>query len=119
MGWNLSHMNLKHKYCRDIYNWKFISMLLILSEVVSLSQEPSTLRKLLHPVAQIIIAVMKLKSGQKFYPVTFYCIQMLIKMCENSGVYLPVLPLLTEVLEKFNFNRRVTQILYGLLYHHG
>ncbi|KAL7294558.1 hypothetical protein TKK_0012084 [Trichogramma kaykai] len=95
------------KYCQDIYNWEFISMLQILSEVVSMSEEPSTLRELLHPVAQMIIAVIKLKPSQKFYPLRFHCIRMLIKMCENAGVYLPVLPLLTEVLEKFDFNRRV------------
>ncbi|XP_014229361.1 nucleolar complex protein 2 homolog [Trichogramma pretiosum] len=95
------------KHYQDIYNWAYISKLEIFSEVASKAQEPSTLRQLIDPVSQMIEKVIRLMPSVKFYPLRFHCIKMLINICKNAQVYFRIYPFLTEVLEKFDFNRTV------------
>lgn len=95
-----------------IYNWQFCHSLDFWSRVLSLSCNPevekgheSPLRSLIYPWVQVTIGVIRLIPTAQFFPLRFYLIRSLIRLSQNTGVFIPVYPLLTEVLNSTAFSK--------------
>ena len=97
---------------KTIYNWKYCHGLDFWSRVISVqitAKDGETienpLEKLSYPLIQVTIGTIKLIPTAQFFPLRFYLIRSLIRLSHNTGVYIPLFPLLSEILHASMFSR--------------
>lgn len=96
----------KYAY-KAVYNWQFVHSLDYWSRVVAdtcdaeneaTKGSQSPLRPLLYPLVQVTLGTIRLIPSVQFFPLRFYLIRSLLRISQRTGVYIPLLPLLTELL---------------------
>ena len=65
----------------------------------------SPLRQLIYPLVQVTLGVIRLIPTPQFFPLRFYLIKSLIRLSQNSGVFIPIYPLLSEILTSTAFTK--------------
>lgn len=101
---------------RTIYNWQFCHSLDFWSrvlaqhcnpekELVSHKNQESPLRSLIYPLVQVTLGTMRLIPTAQFFPLRFYLIRSLIRLSQGSGVYIPIYPLVSEILTSTAFTK--------------
>ena len=100
--------------CKVVYNWQFCHSLDFWSRVLSYacnnegkSNRESPLRQLVYPLIQVTIGVARLVPTPQFFPLRFYLVKSLIRLSQNTGVFIPILPILTEILSSTAFTKQV------------
>lgn len=96
-----------------IYNWQFCHSLDFWSRVIAVQCNPekengheSPLRQLIYPLVQVTIGVIRLIPTAQFFPLRFYLIRSLIRISQNTGVFIPIYPLLSEILSSTAFTKK-------------
>ncbi|CDO95256.1 unnamed protein product [Kluyveromyces dobzhanskii CBS 2104] len=96
-----------------VYNWQFCHSLDFWSRVISIQCNPekengheSPLRQLIYPLVQVTIGVIRLIPTAQFFPLRFYLIRSLIRLSQNTGVFIPIYPLLSEILSSTAFTKK-------------
>ncbi|ANZ75475.1 BA75_03079T0 [Komagataella pastoris] len=94
----------KEKY-KAVYNWQFCHSLDFWSRLLSAQCNPereqgkeSPLRQLIYPLVQVTIGTIKLIPSPQFFPLRFYLIRSLIRVSQHTGVFIPIFPLLSDIL---------------------
>lgn len=101
---------------KAIYNWQFCHSLDFWSRVLSQHCNPekelvnhknqeSPLRSLIYPLVQVTLGTMRLIPTAQFFPLRFYLIRSLIRLSQGSGVYIPIYPLISEILTSTAFTK--------------
>ncbi|SMN19564.1 similar to Saccharomyces cerevisiae YOR206W NOC2 Protein that forms a nucleolar complex with Mak21p that binds to 90S and 66S pre-ribosomes [Maudiozyma saulgeensis] len=95
-----------------VYNWQFCHSLDFWSRVLSFSCNPekeqghvSPLREMIFPLVQVTIGVTRLIPTAQFFPLRFYLVRSLIRLSQNTGVYIPIFPILSEILSSTAFTK--------------
>lgn len=99
-----------------IYNWQFCHSLDFWSRVLSQFCNPehelanfknheSPLRSLIYPLVQVTLGTIRLIPTAQFFPMRFYLIRALIRLSQGSGVYIPIYPLISEILTSTAFTK--------------
>ena len=92
---------------KAVYNWQFVHSLDFWSRVLSTHCTPlaeaqkgkeSSLRPLIYPVVQITLGAMRLIPTSTYFPLRFHLIRSLIRLSSASGTFIPLGPVLLEVL---------------------
>lgn len=96
--------NTKDGY-KTIYNWQYAHSLDFWSRVLSVHCNPerevkkeSPLRQLIYPLVQVTLGAARLIPTAQFFPIRFYLIRSMIRLSQNTGVFIPLFPLLQEIL---------------------
>ena len=89
-----------------IYNWQYCHSLDFWSRVLSNGKATaSQLKQLIYPLVQVTIGTIKLNPTPQYFPLRFYLIRSLIRLSQNTGVMIPVFPLLSEMLASTAFTK--------------
>lgn len=64
------------------------------------------MRQLIYPLVQVTIGVIRLIPTAQFFPLRFYLIRSLIRLSQNTGVFIPIYPLLSEILSSTAFTKQ-------------
>lgn len=95
-----------------VYNWQFCHSLDFWSRVLSFTcnfyrekGHQSQMRDLIYPLVQVTLGVIRLIPTPQFFPLRFYLIRSLIRLSQNTGVYIPIFPLLLEILNSNAFTK--------------
>lgn len=99
----------KKESIQAVYNWQFISSLGLWVELLGASSKQA-LQPLIYPVVQVTTGAIKLIPTAQYYPLRFHCIRLLISLSRNTGVFVPVLPFLLEILNTFDFNKKHSKV---------
>ena len=92
---------------KTIYNWQYCHSLDFWSRTLAaqcdttkeaLSGKASPLRELIYHLVQVTLGAIRLIPTPQYFPLRFYLIRGLLRLSQSTGVYIPLLPLLTEVL---------------------
>ncbi|CAJ0959724.1 unnamed protein product, partial [Mesorhabditis belari] len=86
---------------QTVYNWQLMQCQYLWAQVVSKSYGTigaDALRELSYPLAQIVIATLKLFPSIRFLPLRFHCLSILIQLQVNCDIYVPTLALGCELL---------------------
>lgn len=94
---------------KTIYNWQYCHSLDFWSRVLSQQCNPekelqnhknkeSPLRQLIYPLVQVTLGAIRLIPTAQFFPLRFYLTRSLIRLSQSTGVYIPIFPLIVEVL---------------------
>ncbi|KAH3665554.1 hypothetical protein OGAPHI_003741 [Ogataea philodendri] len=104
---------------KAIYNWQYCHSLDFWSRMISVHCNPeveltnkkeSALRQLIYPLVQVTLGAIKLLPTAQFFPLRFYLIRSLIRLTQNTGVYIPLFPLLGEVLNSSALTKAPKQV---------
>ncbi|KAL6944995.1 Nucleolar Complex 2 protein [Hanseniaspora vineae] len=100
-----------------VYNWQFCHSLDFWSRVLSVSCNPekeqgkeSVLRQLIYPLVQVTLGVARLIPTAQFFPLRFYLIRSLLRLSQNTGVYIPIFPILSEILSSTVFTKNPKKV---------
>ncbi|CCK68013.1 mRNA-binding ribosome synthesis protein NOC2 KNAG_0A03260 [Huiozyma naganishii CBS 8797] len=95
-----------------VYNWQYCHSLDFWSRVLSFSCNPekeqgreSPLRQLIYPLVQVTIGTTRLIPAPQFFPLRFYLVKSLIRLSQNTGVFIPIFTILFEVLTSTAFTK--------------
>lgn len=93
--------NTKDGY-KTIYNWQYAHSLDFWSRVLSVqcnsTKNENQLKQLIYPLVQVTLGAIRLVPTAQFFPYRFYLIKSLIRISQNTGVFIPLFPLLQEIL---------------------
>lgn len=102
---------------KTIYNWQFCHSLDFWSRVIARQSNPeieaqrnkskgSPLRQLIYPLVQVTLGTIRLIPSPQFFPLRFYLTRSLIRLSQSSGVYIPLFPLLSELLSSNTLTKK-------------
>lgn len=93
---------------KAIYNWQFVHSLDFWSRVLCIqcntsnvskpSSAATALRELIHPLVQVTLGAIRLIPTSQYFALRFYLTRSLLRLSSQTGVYIPLLPIVTEIL---------------------
>ncbi|CAH6718230.1 nucleolar complex protein 2 [[Candida] jaroonii] len=112
--------NAKEGY-KTIYNWQYCHSLDFWSRVLSQQCNPekelqnhknkeSPLRQLIYPLVQVTLGAIRLIPTAQFFPLRFYLIRSLIRLSQSTGVFIPIFPLISEILNSNAFTKNAKRV---------
>uniref|UniRef100_A0A6P7GR46 Nucleolar complex protein 2 homolog n=1 Tax=Diabrotica virgifera virgifera TaxID=50390 RepID=A0A6P7GR46_DIAVI len=96
----------KKENIQAVYNWQFVNSLKLWGNLLAVTYNKKIMQQLVYPLVQICIGTIKLIPTAQYYPLRFHIVQILMDLSKETGVFIPVLPFLLEVLTSFDFNKK-------------
>lgn len=100
----------KRESYQTVYNWQFVNSLKLWSDVLVATHNKPNLQPLIYPLVTIAHGVIKLIPTAQWFPLRFHVISTLTSLSKQTGVFIPVLPFILEVLSSTTFNRKHTEL---------
>ena len=108
---------------KAVYNWQVCNALDFWSRMLCLRCNPeaelkssvkkgrksgteSPLRQLIYPLVQVTIGTIRLVPSAQFFPLRFYLVRSLIRLSQATGVFIPLFPLISEILTSSVFTKK-------------
>lgn len=91
----------KKENIQAVYNWQYINSIHLWADLLAFTSHKPQLQQLVYPLVQICIGTLKLIPTAQYFPLRFHCIEIMTQLTKNSGVYIPVLPFIYEVSQKW------------------
>ncbi|XP_074604943.1 nucleolar complex protein 2 isoform X2 [Brevipalpus obovatus] len=92
---------------KPICNSQYLQSLLLWSRLLTCLQPSEVLKPLIHPLVQVMTGTIKHLPIARFYPLRFHIIKALIKLSIASKTFIPILPLIIEVLDEIHYNEKL------------
>lgn len=92
------------------YNWQYVNSLRLWSDLLGSTSDKPQLQLLVYPLVTITLGVIRLIPTAQYFPLRFHCLQSLIDLAKATHTFIPVLPLILEVLKSNTFNRKHTTV---------
>ncbi|GFY49218.1 nucleolar complex protein 2 homolog [Trichonephila inaurata madagascariensis] len=90
---------------QTVYNWQYTHCILLWSHLLCRFVEHEPLKSLIYPLVQTTIGVINLIPTDKYIPLRFHLARALMHISESTGIFIPVLPLILDVLKIVDFNK--------------
>lgn len=100
----------KRESYQTVYNWQFVNSLKLWCDVLVATYNKPNLQPLVYPLVTIAHGVIKLIPTAQWFPLRFHCISALTTLSKQTGVFIPVLPFILEVLSSTTFNKKHTEL---------
>lgn len=96
-----------------VLNWPYVHCLDFWSRVLAKTCHtdreqgvPSHMRPLIYPLVQVALGVVRLVPMSRYYPLRLHVLQAMLRLMQATGVYIPLAPLVLEVWESPEFQRK-------------
>ena len=83
----------------SVYNWQFINCLRLWTYMVIQPSLQQAFQPLVYPLIQVIDSTVNLIPTARYYPLRLHCIDLYNQLIGATGIYIPVAPLLLDVIE--------------------
>ena len=101
---NTMAATVKKDASKNIYNWGYVHSLVMWQKVISSLEKSDNVRTLVFPYVQIVIGTIKLHPVAQYEPIRFHLIRCLIRLSESISVFIPILPLIVNVLNRLDYS---------------
>ena len=98
---------------QTVLQWPYLHCLdfwsLVLAKTCHVDREqgvPSHMRPLIYPLVQVSLGVGRLVPMSRYFPLRLHVIRSMLRLIQATHVYVPLAPLIIEVLESAEFQRR-------------
>lgn len=96
----------KKENIQAVYNWQFVNSLRLWGSLLGSVSGKQQMQPLVYPFVQVCLGTLRLVPTAQYFPLRFHVVQILIDLSRDTGVYVPVLPFLLEVLTVYDFNKK-------------
>ncbi|KAJ8941623.1 hypothetical protein NQ318_000329 [Aromia moschata] len=96
----------KKENVQAVYNWQFVNSLKLWGNLLTETYNKPLMQQLVYPFVQVCLGTIKLVPTPQYYPLRFHLVQVLMDLGKDTGVFIPVLPFLLEVLSSYDFNKK-------------
>ncbi|XP_031354276.1 nucleolar complex protein 2 homolog [Photinus pyralis] len=96
----------KTENIQTVYNWQFINSLKLFGAVLSANYDKPEIQPLVYPFVQVCLGTLKLVPTTQYFPLRFQIVQVLTDFSKSTGVFIPILPFILEVLSIHDFNKK-------------
>lgn len=96
----------KKENTQAVYNWQYVNSLKLWGNFLSVNSHKLQLQQLIYPLVQICLGVIKLVPTTQYYPLRFHVVQILMDLSRDTGVFIPLLPFILEVLTTYDCNKK-------------
>nr|CAG4649164.1 EOG090X02MG [Scapholeberis mucronata]SVE93503.1 EOG090X02MG [Scapholeberis mucronata] len=93
-----------------VYNWQFVHCLRLWGALLGALPDSQLLKPLVYPLVQIAIGTINLVPTGKYYPLRFQVANILNQLSSDTGIYIPVLPFLLEILQNHKFEKKPSKM---------
>ncbi|XP_017479531.1 PREDICTED: nucleolar complex protein 2 homolog [Rhagoletis zephyria] len=93
-----------------VYNWQYVNSLRLWADLLGATTNKPQLQPLVYPLVTITLGVIRLIPTAQYFPLRFHCIKILITLAKETHAFIPLLPLILEVLRSNTFNRKHTVV---------
>ncbi|KAI5798960.1 Noc2p family-domain-containing protein [Geopyxis carbonaria] len=106
--------NSKESY-KTVYNWQYVHSLDFWSRVLAMhcdglkeaqAGKESPLRPLIYPLVQVTLGAIRLIPTAQYFPLRFFLIRSLLRLSLATGAYIPLAPLIYEVLTSAEIKKK-------------
>lgn len=94
---NALTLKQKESY-KHVYNWQYVNCLKAWGSIIASYPDENQLKPLVYPLVQVITGTIRLVPTSKYFPLRFHCIQILIQLAMSTRRYIPIAPMLLEML---------------------
>ncbi|XP_053209971.1 uncharacterized protein LOC128393786 [Panonychus citri] len=91
---------------KAVYNWQYVQSLLLWARLLTCLHPSDVLKPLIHPFVQVCIGTIKHLSVARYFPLRLHLVKALIKLSITTNTFIPILPLITEVLDVINYEKK-------------
>ena len=98
---------------QGVLNWPYLHCLdfwsLVLAKACSDEREeegPSHMRPLIYPLVQVALGVARLVPTSRYFPLRLHVVRTMLRLMQFTHVYIPAAPLILEVFESPEFQRK-------------
>lgn len=89
----------------SVYNWQFINCLRLWTYMVTQPSLKEAFKPLVYPLIQVIDSTINLIPTSRYYPLRLHCIDLYIQIAAATDVFIPVAPLLLDIIEVYFFSQ--------------
>ncbi|RKP22833.1 Noc2-domain-containing protein, partial [Syncephalis pseudoplumigaleata] len=101
---------------RSVYNWQFIHCLRLWSQVLSTycserfcaAHGSSPLQPIIYPFVQVALGASRLIPTAQYFPLRLHCVDMLTQLGRSTDTFIPLVPVIFEMLESTELRRKPT-----------
>jgi len=93
-----------------VYNWQFVHCLHLWAALLGSLPDSPVLKPLLYPLVQIAMGTINLVATGKYYPLRFHVVSIMNQLAAGSGVYIPQLPFLLEIMQNYKFDKKASKV---------
>ena len=90
--------NMKMVFC-----WPYIHSLILWQKILCCLHPSDVMKPLIYPLVQVMTGAIKLSPSTQFEPLRFHIIQSMMKLSQTTGVFIPVIPFVVNILERVNY----------------
>ncbi|KAK4874875.1 hypothetical protein RN001_014235 [Aquatica leii] len=96
----------KTENIQTVYNWQYINSLKLFGTALAANYDKTELQPLVYPFIQVCLGTIKLLPTAQYLPLRFQVVQILIEFSRTTGVFVPILPFILEVLTVYDYNKK-------------
>ncbi|ESN96233.1 hypothetical protein HELRODRAFT_67682 [Helobdella robusta] len=90
----------KKESLQSVNNWQFCHSMSIWGQLVGQKNDNKFIKSLQHPLVEIILGCVRLNHSPAYMPLRLFCARVLARLSEQTSVYIPVLPIILEVISQ-------------------
>lgn len=91
-----------------VYNWQFVNCLRLWTYMVCQPSLKEAFQPLVYPLVQVIDSTLTLIPTARYYPLRLHCVELYLQLIAATGVFIPVAPLLLDLIENDKFLAKST-----------
>ncbi|XP_055932726.1 nucleolar complex protein 2 homolog [Argiope bruennichi] len=96
----------KKEAFQTVYNWQYTHCILLWSHLLCRLVDHEPLKSLIYPLVQTTIGAINLIPTAKYIPLRFHLVKALMHISKTTGIFIPVLPFILDVLKIVDFNKK-------------
>lgn len=97
----------KKEAFKVVHNWQYVHCIMLWAKLLGINHDNEFLRSLIYPLVQTTIGTINLIPTPKHFPLRFHLVRTLMKLSEESKVFIPLLPIILEPLGIVNFDKKL------------
>ncbi|CAL1273600.1 unnamed protein product [Larinioides sclopetarius] len=96
----------KKEAFQTVYNWQYTHCILLWSHLLCRLVDHEPLKTLIYPLVQTTIGTINLIPTAKYIPLRFHLVKALMHISSTTGIFIPVLPFILDVLKIVDYNKK-------------
>lgn len=90
---------------REVYCWQTLNCLELWAKVLAAHSDSTELKPLIYPAVQLLLGAARLVPTPSYFPLRLRCARALNRLAQATGVFVPVAPLVLEILQWGDLSR--------------